>query len=96
MIKGYKPADKKEEDKNDDKEKDISAEEKKKLEEKQKAKIDRGCTTEEIVAVLGHELGHWKYSHTIKMLVIMEVGFKIILWFLTCPLKFSHHHLFSF
>jgi len=27
----------------------------------------------EVVAVLGHELGHWKLSHTLKNLVIAEV-----------------------
>eukprot|EP01114_Cavostelium_apophysatum_P009201 TRINITY_DN2228_c0_g1_i1.p1 TRINITY_DN2228_c0_g1~~TRINITY_DN2228_c0_g1_i1.p1 ORF type:complete len:420 (+),score=105.08 TRINITY_DN2228_c0_g1_i1:31-1290(+) len=28
---------------------------------------------EEVVSVLGHELGHWKMGHTIKMLVISQV-----------------------
>lgn len=78
LIKGYKPADDKKD--NEVKEEDVTAEEKKKLEDKQNAKKDRGCTTEEIVAVLGHELGHWKYSHTVKMLIIMEV--KILLFFI--------------
>lgn len=54
-------------------EKNITEEERQKLDEKKKAKKDRGCSTEEIVAVLGHELGHWKYSHTIKNLIIVEV-----------------------
>ncbi|XP_034233532.1 CAAX prenyl protease 1 homolog [Thrips palmi] len=80
LIKGYKSADATEEDKKNGDDKDITAEEKKKLEEKQNAKKDRGCTTEEIVAVLGHELGHWKYSHMVKMLIITEV--KILLFFI--------------
>lgn len=29
--------------------------------------------TQELTAVLGHELGHWYHSHTIFQLVIMEV-----------------------
>lgn len=33
-----------------------------------------GCSNNEIVAVLGHELGHWKLSHTIKNLVISQVN----------------------
>jgi len=32
-----------------------------------------GCNTEEVVAVLAHELGHWKYSHMIKNIFIMQV-----------------------
>eukprot|EP00455_Lapot_gusevi_P044129 TRINITY_DN5463_c0_g2_i4.p1 TRINITY_DN5463_c0_g2~~TRINITY_DN5463_c0_g2_i4.p1 ORF type:complete len:264 (-),score=89.89 TRINITY_DN5463_c0_g2_i4:37-828(-) len=37
-------------------------------------------TPEEIVAVVGHELGHWKLSHTIKMLVIGQVHSLVMLW----------------
>ncbi|KAK3913363.1 CAAX prenyl protease 1-like protein [Frankliniella fusca] len=81
LIKGYEPADKeKKEAEEREEEENLTEEEKKKLEEKRNAKKDRGCTTEEIVAVLGHELGHWKYSHTIKNLVIVEV--KILLFFI--------------
>lgn len=32
-----------------------------------------GCTAPEILAVLGHELGHWKLNHTTKNMVISEV-----------------------
>ena len=32
----------------------------------------KGCEDDEIIAVLGHELGHWKMGHTVKMLVINE------------------------
>lgn len=31
------------------------------------------CTEKEIVAILGHELGHWKYSHIWCNVGIMEV-----------------------
>ncbi|XP_023159906.2 CAAX prenyl protease 1 homolog [Drosophila hydei] len=33
----------------------------------------KGCTDEEVLAVLGHELGHWKLGHVTKNIVIMEV-----------------------
>ena len=32
-----------------------------------------GCNNEEVLAVLGHELGHWYLSHTLKNLVISQV-----------------------
>jgi len=38
---------------------------------KQKRKI--GCNNEEVLAVLAHELGHWKLSHNLKNLVIGQV-----------------------
>lgn len=33
----------------------------------------KGCTDEEVVAVLGHELGHWKLGHVTKNIVIMQI-----------------------
>jgi len=35
---------------------------------------DVGCTTDEVVGVLAHELGHWKLNHVMKNLVITEVN----------------------
>lgn len=35
----------------------------------------KGCDTEEVLAVLGHELGHWKLNHVFKNIVIMQVSF---------------------
>jgi len=32
-----------------------------------------GCNNEEILAVLGHELGHWKLNHVLKNIVIGQV-----------------------
>jgi len=32
-----------------------------------------GCNDEEVLAVLAHELGHWKLSHNLKNLVIGQV-----------------------
>ena len=34
----------------------------------------KGCNTEEILAVLAHELGHWKLNHNIKNIILSEVG----------------------
>lgn len=33
----------------------------------------KGCDNEEVLAVLGHELGHWKLNHVLKNIVIMQV-----------------------
>ena len=37
-----------------------------------KNKLAKGCTTAEILAVLGHELGHWKLNHVLKNIIIAE------------------------
>ncbi len=34
----------------------------------------KGCNTEEILAVLAHELGHWKLNHNIKNIILSEVN----------------------
>ncbi|KAJ2700635.1 zinc metalloprotease [Coemansia sp. IMI 203386] len=31
------------------------------------------CTTEEIVAIVGHELGHWKKNHVVRMLAAAQI-----------------------
>lgn len=36
-------------------------------------KEKKGCDTMEILAILGHELGHWKYNHVIKNIAIVQV-----------------------
>jgi len=33
----------------------------------------KGCTNEEILAVLGHELGHWKLNHVLKNIIISQI-----------------------
>jgi len=43
-------------------------------ENKKESKPGKGCTDEEILAVLGHELGHWKLNHTLKHLLIAQVN----------------------
>jgi STE24 endopeptidase len=34
-----------------------------------------GCTNEEVLAVLSHEMGHWKLNHTVKNLIIGQVSY---------------------
>ena len=52
-------------------------EEKKEVEEeadkKEESKVKTGCNNQEIVAVLGHELGHWKMNHVMKNIIIGQV-----------------------
>merc|ERR1719234_2637813 len=50
-------------------------EEKEEKEEGSKAdeKKATGCNNHEIVAVLGHELGHWKMNHVLKNILIAQV-----------------------
>jgi len=47
-------------------------EEKKNKEDEDSLK-GKGCTNEEILAVLGHELGHWKLNHVLKNIIISQV-----------------------
>nr|XP_058962488.1 CAAX prenyl protease 1 homolog [Pocillopora verrucosa] len=42
--------------------------------EDDEVKKGKGCSNDEILAVLGHELGHWKLSHTLKNLGISQVN----------------------
>ena len=44
-----------------------------KEDEKDEPKKATGCNNSEIVAVLGHELGHWKMNHVLKNIVIGQV-----------------------
>merc|ERR1711894_813998 len=63
---------KEEEDKEEEKE-EKSEEEKKKDEEKKEKLAKQGCSNPEILAVLGHELGHWKLNHVLKNIIIAEL-----------------------
>lgn len=53
----------------------------------------KGCEDDEIIAVLGHELGHWKMGHTVKMLVINEA--LIFLIFYCFSLSINNTELFD-
>ena len=37
-------------------------------------------TSEEIIAVLAHEIGHWKRRHILKQLLFMEAASFVVLW----------------
>ena len=43
-------------------------------EDGEKKKLEEGCNEQEILAVLGHELGHWKLSHIIKLMIISQLN----------------------
>lgn len=42
--------------------------------EKKPEKKKLGMKDDEVVAVIGHELGHWKLSHNIYNIIISEVS----------------------
>ncbi|KAL4232542.1 CAAX prenyl protease 1 [Mactra antiquata] len=76
LLEDYSPL-------NDDKDKpdseateeSVPAEKKEEVnEDKPKEHKKQGCNNEEILAVLSHELGHWKLGHIIKNLVISQVN----------------------
>ncbi|KAL5287992.1 ZMPSTE24 family protein [Megaselia abdita] len=47
---------------------------KKEEEVENKEDVGKGCTDEEVLAVLGHELGHWKLGHVTKNIIIMQAN----------------------
>lgn len=49
----------------------------------------KGCTDEEVLAVLAHELGHWKLGHMTKNIVIMQVQLFIIFMLFSYLFKFD-------
>lgn len=70
LIEGY--YDKKEE--GAEKDKDQKSDKK----DEGKEEPRKGCTQDEIIAVLCHELGHWHCAHLIKNLVFAEVNYFLI------------------
>ncbi|XP_054271932.1 CAAX prenyl protease 1 homolog [Macrosteles quadrilineatus] len=52
----------------------------------------KGCDNEEVLAVLGHELGHWKLNHVFKNIVIMQVN--LLLLFLAFSYLFKYKELY--
>ena len=65
----------------DEKEKEEEKEDKEDENEEKKEKKKTGCNTEEILAVLGHELGHWKMNHVLKNIIISEVHIFLMFMF---------------
>lgn len=54
---------------------------------------DKGCDNTEILAILAHELGHWKFNHVAKNLVIMEVN--LLVQFMAFSALFKYQALYS-
>jgi len=74
LIKGYVTEDKdkdKDEDKQEEEEENVNL-------VGDEPKEEKGCDDEEIEAVLGHELGHWKLNHVVKNIVISQANLFII------------------
>lgn len=46
---------------------------KRKRKKKREKLAKQGCSNPEILAVLGHELGHWKLNHVLKNIIIAEL-----------------------
>ncbi|CAK1555156.1 unnamed protein product [Leptosia nina] len=55
--------------------------------------ITTGCTDDEILGVLAHELGHWKCSHIYKSIVLTEVN--LLLLFTAFGLLFKNSLLYT-
>lgn len=49
----------------------------------------KGCTNEEVLAVLGHELGHWKLGHVTKNIIIMQVNLLLIFFVFNYCFKYA-------
>jgi STE24 endopeptidase len=47
-----------------------------------KKETGKGCNNDEILAILAHELGHWKLNHNLKNLILNEVCFVPFCYFL--------------
>jgi STE24 endopeptidase len=73
---------------------DIHKKDSQKVVSDEKTKTDRkiGCSNEEVLAVLAHELGHWKLNHNLKNLVIGQVN--TFLCFLMFALLMNQHAVY--
>lgn len=67
----------------------------KKTEEKEKSDGDagKGCEDSEVLAVLAHELGHWKLGHVTKNIVFMQ--FHLFLMFAAFAYLFKYDPLYA-
>ncbi|XP_062863298.1 CAAX prenyl protease 1 homolog [Trichomycterus rosablanca] len=72
LLEDYSPLNNKNEGESaDEQEKSEDTAEESKLQPKNKK---QGCSNQEVLAVLGHELGHWKLGHTVKNIVISQMN----------------------
>lgn len=53
----------------------------------------KGCKDEEVLAVLAHELGHWKLGHVTKNIIFMQ--FHLLLMFATFGYLFKYDPLYQ-
>jgi STE24 endopeptidase len=53
----------------------------------------KGCEDEEVLAVLAHELGHWKLGHITKNIIIMQV--QMFLIFIVFSMLFKYQPLYA-
>lgn len=56
-------------------------------------KVMTGCTEQEVLSILAHELGHWKCNHVIKSIILTELN--LLLIFTAFGLLFKHPLLYS-
>lgn len=64
--------------------KEAKEEEKEEAKSEEKPKKKTGCNTEEILAVLAHELGHWSLNHVLKNFFISQVECNSIKFLCLC------------
>lgn len=55
--------------------------------------VGKGCNDEEVVAVLAHELGHWKLGHVTKNIIFIQ--FHLLLMFGTFAYLFKYDPLYQ-
>eukprot|EP00117_Sycon_ciliatum_P021374 scpid53651/ scgid18757/ CAAX prenyl protease 1 homolog; Farnesylated proteins-converting enzyme 1; Prenyl protein-specific endoprotease 1; Zinc metalloproteinase Ste24 homolog len=58
-----------------------------------KTEEEHGCTLDQILAVLLHELGHWKLSHNLKNIIISQIN--LFLCFFIFGLLVHQQYLYS-
>lgn len=61
--------------------------------ENKNEKVGKGCKDEEVLAVLAHELGHWKLGHVTKNIIFMQ--FHLLLMFATFAYLFKYDPLYQ-
>ncbi|XP_048766015.1 CAAX prenyl protease 1 homolog [Ostrea edulis] len=78
LIEDYTPDSQEDNTDSKDEKEETKSEEKPENEEKtdskEKTAKKTGCNTEEILAVLAHELGHWKLNHVLKNFFISQLN----------------------
>lgn len=53
-------------------------EDSKEIDKQESSEKKTGCNTSEVLAVLGHELGHWKLNHVLKGIIISQVNLFLV------------------